>query len=450
MTFEINNLPHIKNDKLKRIAMTIACFIILINSIFPLRLLESTGLDSVIAFLMCFVCIAFSFNGQIKATKKRSVMILLLLALGFIEAISGVSFGVLGYISIGAFYIVVPTLLILSINSRTQLEDLMKAISIASVLAFMCLFVVSMVFMPLSSGQYGSFTGNPNSLSAYAVMGLCGAVYLAKKSQSGLRWLFFVVQGFGMGFVIFSRSRTALLTVIAVIAISVSNMLINKKNLKLKLWPALLAIAVVIVSVYISYLSVTVINQSIGLYDNEQLKKDLENHFNIYLTEYDEKASGKLTFDDVLKAGADRSLKGIADENSFSSGRTLIWKTFIDAVEITGHKDGTMTVGGIEGYNAHNAYIQTAYSFGGIAGVIYVFITIYAGWFLLKSFINAIRNRELNDELAFGYMIFSGYLIYNLLAAAVAPFSYFFVQAFSFVVLPCAADESFLIAGNDQ
>lgn len=446
-------LPYIKNNRIRMSLLFFSSFIIMLLSALPVRVLEETGFDTVICFLMCFIYVLGCFKGYFNINKKKIIFLSLFIALGAIELVTGLFYGILGYISVGVFCIVVPLLLIITIDEKKQIEDMVMAVSLSSTCVFLVIFLVSVLFMPLGSGQYASFTGNPNSLSLFVVTGLCGTIYLSMKYINKIKFLFIFIQGVEWGFLIFTRSRTAILTSIAFIMVMILYSIFNKGKGRKRVKYIFIFLFIITSAIYLSYFSVTTLSYKIGQYDNVGLKQNIQQHFNVILfddqsdestNEHDKfynEEKDNLSFKDTIIAGANRSLKGIADDSSFSSGRIEIWKNFLNRIEPFGHDEGTMEIEGVKGYNAHNAYIQIAYSFGYIAGIIYIIISIYSAYLLAKENFPLLSRKNFPCENAYILLTFMGYIVYNMLAATVAPFSYLFVLLFAIIVVPSVCIE---------
>lgn len=441
-----STLPYIKSNKIRMLLLVISSVTIMLISLLPVKVFEETGLDTVVCFIMCLIYAIGSFNGYFRINKRKKILVSFFIILGVIEFITGLAYGILGHISVGVFYIVMPLLLVIIIDDKRQIEVMSFTIALSSTCVFLIIFFISVLFMPLGTEQYAAFTGNPNSLGSFVVVGLCGTIYLSMKVKNKLSFLLVFIQGIECGFLIFTRSRTAILTAIMFIIIMAVYGIFNKR--KKKKIRYILYLFTIIVAIYFSYFSVTTLSYEIGEYNNVALKQNIQRYFNVTLidvqsdeymdgqSEIDGEGKEDVSFADAIIAGANRSLKGIADNNSFSSGRFEIWKTFINKIGLLGHGEGTLEINGIEGYNAHNAYIQIAYSFGGIAGIIYIIISIYSAYLLAKENLSLIIGGNFSCENAYILSIFMGYIVYNMLAATVAPFSYWFVLLFAIIVVP--------------
>lgn len=419
------------------VMMSLSSFIIMAISILRVRWLIDTNLDTIICFFMSGIFLLASFYGKVQLNKKKAYILTAILSLGILEIISGIKLGVLGYISNGIFYIVIPAVLICILENKKQIENIMISVSIGSSAGFMLMFCMSSLFSPLGTEQYESFVFNPNALGMFAAVGFVGAAYLSMKLSSRYKYVTLLIAGLALGFIIFSRSRTAFLVVIAACIVVIYRMILNRKNHNFKTF-IMCAISIVL-AVYVSYFCITTVTNVIGIYDNMELKKTIEQYLDINLIDKDKLGKEPdVDFGDVLESGAKRGMKGIADDNSFSSGRTMIWKQFMTEITLSGHAKGTIEIEDYD-YDAHSAYLQTAYSFGGIAGVVYLIISIYAGSVLFISFIRSIKNKTQSTELAGIYLFFAGFLIYSVLSASVDPISYFFVMEFNLIVIPAIA-----------
>lgn len=87
--------------------------------------------------------------------------------------------------------------------------------------------------------------------------------------------------------------------------------------------------------------------------------------------------------------GGDGGAGGYAEEkNDVSNGRFDIFKAYLEALEIHGHpKMGPSNEKGEEYAHAHNSYLQVAYNFGMIAGVMFLALCALTLWRSIRLFI---------------------------------------------------------------
>lgn len=129
----------------------------------------------------------------------------------------------------------------------------------------------------------------------------------------------------------------------------------------------------------------------------------------------------------------DYYIKGLDGENAddaFTSGRILIWKSFASNLSIQGHADEHREIKEETRYyehaNAHNVYLQTAYSAGVIAGAAYLVLVVTAGVRVLMWFIRIMRKKENYniDKLIACYFVI-GFAVVSLTSDSYMVFSYF-------------------------
>lgn len=413
----------------KRLIVALSVFVLIMFELTPLIALRAGGLDTILSFLLCFVIIAMSYDGQVSLQKKKRPVFFLTLLLGITEFISGMRLSVLGYASYGMFYMIVPVCLILVINSKKQIERLMFATSVAMEWSFCVLFILSVLFAPIRKEQYESILGNPNALGMYACIGFLGSFYLSVKEKG---YWHCIMLGFSLGFVYFSRSRTSMILVLGSFVVLIFYLIINKKTKNFSLKSAILCVISVVISIFISFAAVSYLSSIVGITDIGIITK-IESVFDVNIIKTDD---DDVSFSDVLASGFDRSLKGIADDNSFTSGRIEIWKAFSAKLDFTGHLDGTMKLKGFP-YNAHNAFLQVAYSYGIVSGIAYLILFLYVLFIVLKQFIIALKIKHISFEKGFAAILLGSFFVYSMLSAAVSPFSYFLIMEISLCVLPC-------------
>lgn len=409
-------------------------FVIFFSSTLPLKCFVDNNIDIILSFSLCIVLLLFNYDKEFIKKHKGNFNLLnfFIVLFGAMAIIVGLIFGTLGYISIGAFYLFSTFISNYVVTNKKRAECIMVSLSLGMVISFGLLVIISIMLCPLSSIQYQSFTGNPNALGLYAVLGLCSALYLLFKASGKKQIVCMVLIGIACSYVIFSRSRTALLVMLFYLMMifiwSIVNGRLKKKNIK----NALNFTIIIIVVVICSYLSHTYVNDFIGIKDNDRIKAGFESIFCAEL-DYDYQNTTLL---EVIKQGSQRSLKGIADESSFSSGRTAIWIDFIEHLNLSGHGSGTRTIDNVSGYNAHNGYLQVAYSYGVLAGGLYILISIYIALKTFRLFFHCIKRREMTGNSLFVILIVGTFFIQSMLSSVVDPFSYPIVLMLNFIVVP--------------
>lgn len=438
------NLLKSINDNVRFVILTVAMFMIVFNSMLPLRVLEETSLDTIVGFVLCGVCYLCIFDGKIYLDKFKHPITILVFLFGLITTVIGFKHGVLGYISYGVFFAFVVPAFITTVNSKKHMKILLFGMSIASIISFIIVFCCSILFTSLDIEQYAGITGNPNSIGAYAALAFLCCTYLTKETKNINRYLLYIIEGIAIGIVIFSRSRTALLMVFITVMFELFSIIINKQY-KTNLKTLFIKIIAILASIYFAYFCVVYVSmfsQNIGFADN---KAFLEKHFSnisqeekIEQPEQSTQNKEPIEFEELIDASTKRNLKGFIDGGSISSGRTAIWFNFLCESNILGHEKSTLAIeadGYVKDYNAHNGYIQVTYNFGLIAGLIYLAISIYIGIMLFIIFVKGIKKKCQDSNITTVFKIFGNYFIYGMLASVVAPFSYFIVIMFSVGVL---------------
>lgn len=445
---------HLKNEKVRICIIAISCFFLLLNNLLSFKFLIDTNLDTIFGYLVCTICFFCVYNGEISFTRLKHPLVALIALFAIILTIISIYHGVLGYIAYSVYYLLLVVFL-LGINSKQQIELLLKGFCYAGVVVFTVFFVLSIMLSPLSGEQYASFTGNPNALGAHVALYLLCGIYLFVHLNGWKKTIMAILDGLMLGFIVFSRSRTALLMGLVTLSFMVFHYIINKPS-KNTAKVVILQCIIMLGSIYISFFCITSLANSIdknGLHNfkeflNEKCIVDVleerdtvngNDNIVIQIENEDQNASNSIPFFDVVDAMIKRSLKGIIDSGSFSSGRSAIWYNFITSFNFLGHENSKLeieTFDGIKEYNAHNSYIQVTYNFGIFAGVLYIAITLYSFVKMCRYFLQNIKQRRQYPIQTFAMAIFANYLIYGLLASAVAPFSYIVVLMFDVITLP--------------
>lgn len=423
------------NNNIKLLISSVVFFLIALNSMLPVKWLEATGLDAIIGLCLCCLNVVLVFNGSVHLNRKKVAIMAMTGGIGVIAVLSGIYFSVYGYISYGVFFLIIMEALVLVINSREQVKFIMMAVSLGGCGAFFVLWIVSILFGTLGSEQYCSVTGNPNALGLYSVIGFCCSIYLRNNYHGKSRLIFLIVEGISIGFIIFTRSRTAIIAMIMILILEgLYHLIAGDKRYRVR--RCVKYICLILMCIYGAFISVTTINHALGLNDNVKLKDILESTFSVQLDmEYK-----NVRFGDVLSESSKRTMKGIADDGSFSSGRTEIWKCFGEKVTLYGHSKGTLEIKEAE-YNAHNAYLQMAYSYGIIAGVLYIMLSMYIAILCLLRMVKSLKSRTMSYEFCYLLMIFAACFVFSMLSSSVSPFTYYLILMMCYAVVPIIGNE---------
>ncbi len=222
------------------------------------------------------------------------------------------------------------------------------------------------------------------------------------------------------GFILLTMSRTAFLTVaVTLLAVVVLSAVVYRKNFGRILSEIGILMAICLVSFPMVFTAVRMIpavvnkpvrydiefqDKSFMIYEGDPINSDkymtVPRFFNTLFGRFQtqEQAAidikgivleeaGELAFVGAGLAGLDRR---VADENTgevtstktdISNGRFMIFKDYWNAITFQGHpKMGPKDQAGSEYAHAHNSYLQVAYNFGGIAGIVFLVLCALTLW----------------------------------------------------------------------
>lgn len=397
---------------------SLGVFLIFGISLFNIEIINEYNIDTILPMIICFFII-ISVNNKNNCIKYNKMLLLIVLLFAGICITAGFKFGTMGYLAIGGFYLLITVVNICKESDKNQFNNFIISITIAGNIIFFIILLLSMLYCPIGIGQYESFTGNANLLGYYSALGfICSSFILKFKKLESFRYLIEFIQASSFTFVIFTRSRTSLLFVGACISILLIQKIINKDRTTYQM--ILKRVIIIMISVFITYVSVAYVPKSLGLYEENKLI-------------INEKEPIKVT--EIVKASTKRNLKGIVDEGSFTSGRASIWQKFAKEIKITGHESGKIQVGPNEYATAHNAFLQVGYNFGIIGLIVYVLFVCIIWKRQIISFMEGIRKKKLTNIECFGYVISACFFISSILSSEVMPLSYPFALLFNMVVI---------------
>lgn len=297
------------------------------------------------------------------------------------------------------------------VESRIENEKfLFECVAKGLIMSFLLFFFLSLLFSPITMYQYTGIFTNCNGTSQYLTAVLPCILYLISKEDK-IRYL--VYTAFLCTIMLYTRSRTGLL---AMIVIFISWILIEAKEkcktgeIK-KLFKNLIFIVLLIILVFPAFwglnrVAMYTIQDKFCLNAYEEIMR--ERGQTIYDT----------SFNYLVEGLDDRVAVGDRDINAYSSGRVAIWKDYVEELNLSGHSANNGEFS-LKHSTAHNVFLQIAYDYGIVAGIMY-FIIVVCLLFLNLFYVW----RSYSHEMLFSLMIMFGYVITALLASCVFPFSY--------------------------
>lgn len=380
------------------------------------------------------ICAVTQFAGLIAIVKSKSirfsnirkVYLILLEIVGLSFIITGLYFRVLGYIAIFFVLGVIVPISHMILHSYGE-KNALKGIANGIVTAFFIFLIISLLSGPaLGAEQYFSFTSNPNIVGGLTVIVTAALIYLSFEAKDSIKKLAIIfLIGLSTSICFFSQSRTSLITIVmqlfvAIVVIAVRKLKYNQdENLKVTIKKSIKHLLMVIIIFAVAwgtfFFSMTTVKKEIAsLLPGIQIKTELE----------------QISLEKTLDISGARFTKGIDNRNgdAFTSGRIGIWKDFLENIRISGHKtEGrAINVNGrvYHGTNAHNVYLQIAYSVGAIAGVAMILLMLVILKDLIFKFIYFIRVGDVSNELVFFVMAYIGFFISALTSGGYMAYTY--------------------------
>lgn len=385
----------------------------------------------VIGNLLSILCIVFNLYKEkieFKKFKKYKLLYLVLISIvGISFLANGIYFRVLGYISIAlSISVVLPALhLSIRIDSNEDYPELIAKGILFSFVIFMFLSVLSGPVLTIKK-IYSSFTGNPNLLSGFTIVVTSASLYLIyKKILKNEKFYGLLISLYtAIVLTIFAQARTALLAILAqlifVVVILMPYLSCQVKSKKFNIKEIFISVFVGIVIFFLVatslFLTLSYVKQGIA---------KVAPKIQISESEKIEKSGLIDDFDIVGK----RMVKGISEKSGdkFTSGRLGIWNDFLLNLKFIGHaKEGRNLVVKDRKYkstNAHNVYLQVAYSSGIISGIAMIILMLIVIKDSFIIFFKGFKTGEYNPSDVFAiiasivFFVFSitsgGYMIYT-------------------------------------
>ena len=411
------------------------------NDSFAVVVLLGTGLLGIALLAL----LNKNFLGELKF-KKRYLVPFEIFGGSFL--INGAYFGVVGYIAIGLIFCAVMPLVyrVLSCHST---EAICRAIAKGVIYSFIIFCVLSLLFgMPLDRFQYFAFVKNPNIVGSMSAITTAAALYLIQINKVFKRKvvLYCFVIGVATSICYLSYSRTSLSAILLQIIIVgfVEFIKYMRDEDGRKLLNIAKNIIIFILIVIISFLGVFISLTTVKL-KIEPYVEDVQEVLVIFDDYSGRNPSGKVSLLECIGLSNDYLDKGIEEQDmvAFTSGRTLIWEDYLKNTSFMGHSKESRDIDiGYRVYddtNAHNVYIQAAYSAGIVAGIAIFVIVAMTGIELLVSGVKFLfKKTVISNETMFlisAFFVFgissmtsAGYMIFTYLPATLFWLLFFIIM----------------------
>jgi len=419
-------------EKKSAIRETIIYFLLLSNAAFMFLLTEHNYSTRILIGLLFVIPALFYVkkNGIERPGKPIIALWTGMAVVALFYLITGIMYRVKAYILISFVIAIIAPIIQ---QYFTQREDrIVDRMCIASAWFFALLVLLSFLFGPsLSAIQFGGILINQNALGLACVTVFPAGLALCRENKVKIGVLLIAAD---TAFIIFSTSRTAVIAVVLqmiyalVIGISdVAHGHIKKE----KLFRSIAAIAAVSVVVFFAF-----------FWTFTTLKEAEARMFPSIQIEIDDGME-----DLYLKFGA-HMFKGLNGEGdySFTSGRTGIWKDYLENLTFFGHEkeERDQVVSGTRIYfttNAHNAYIQLAYGAGIPAGLGLLLVAIMAAFGCFRKSIPGIKGKRINNKDYYAVLIVLGFGIVSITSSSWMMFVHIPATIFWAVVACLLADQ---------
>ena len=402
----------------ENIGSILTMLMILMSIMIPVFVLDSFSIVVMVGLLLfCLLGFAVLDIKKIRNRRYKLRYLIPLLIFGASFLVHGLYFRVLGYIAIGVvFCIILPVMqkILAASNPPTMGHSISKGV----MFCFIAFYVLSVLFgPPLGKDQYFSFLANPNIIGGIASITVAAVLHVLlcnKGKNTKLIWLYFFVLGLAISMCFFSNSRTNMLAILMQIGIvSLIEFVWLAKNFTKELAityfkKIVVIILILILSFAFFFCSLTYVKQVISPFTFENI-----------------------AFKDSLEISGDRFGKGLEgmDAFAFTSGRTAIWSDYIKNISLIGHSSESRDIDTgtrvMNDTNAHNVYLQVAYSAGLMAGIaVFAYIAIMGLELLAKVLKYIFKSETLSNDTIFLITAYFAFGIASITSAGYMMFTY--------------------------
>ena len=333
-------------------------------------------------------------KGAFSGLRLCALPTLLILGIGLCFLVNALVFRVLAYFAIGMLFAVGLPLLYLCLFSFGP-ESSILAFAEGTGAAFVLVLIASLLFGPtVGDSGYASFFGNTN-LFGYFLIASTAAIllllYTTEAERRGRKSLLYCLLFIALTLCVLTRSRTSLLSVLAQLLFYFVTWCVRAaKNKSLALtWAAfcrrLVLFALIVVTTFTAFcpLKIYAARQILRHTDEAAaaaFEKEQPTSEEILRLTFAYLFKGLGASEDDEDLLDEPGAEALDDEDVFTSGRKEIWKRFYHELRFLGHADETLEV--VEktrhyaATNAHNVYLQLAFSAGIPAGLLMLLLAL--------------------------------------------------------------------------
>lgn len=378
------------------------------------------GFRTSIPLLIGFVILVPScfLGNKIRIEKKSVLKISPLLVIGILNLIFGIIYKIPTYIAYGFIFSFQLPCILLKFNKDSLRNFARRFAGWVVIFGGIGLFL-AICLVPIEDKQYCGLTENPNQWGEWQVIIITSALHLVFSSiPKSRKMAVTIVLALSVSNVIFCKSRTTLLAMLAVVF---AYALYSTFNFKI-LAKQFLCICLTCVLVFpIAFYSLQNIpNVTCKLLSNlvsNQITDNVGNKDNNSLSS-------------LIDSVWDRYSKGINDGASFSSGRFEIWKVYASELSFKGHKPDQLIAYPDEDNSAkedaHNTFLQIGYQNGLIGMLALIIIVVVLGIFYLMKFLY----REITLDEVYYASLYLIAVVYMMLSSSFGPYNSFTLIGF--------------------
>lgn len=379
---------------------------------------------------------------RISYTRSGLFILAMEIIIGLFFIFNGLVLRIVAYSVIGVVFAFLLPIVQYALATNDP-EKISEHFCMSITIAYIILLIANMFWGPIMTKfQFGSILGNSNLLGNFLVILIPSLSYLLIKKKASFKkeavgWGLLVS---AVSMLVFTSSRTSALAICFSMGFFLIMMIVSRdKTKKLRLEKKQIITIVIITAAvpFVMFFMLSTVRKNIVI---------LSHKISMSFSDTDSKSDSELDNEEkeiedienmVTEYNLNYYIKGLdgAGDESFSSGRITIWKEFAKNVGIMGHSSEQREVieetRHYEHVNAHNVYLQVAYTAGIAAGCAYLIAVVFIGIKALAMFAGVIAKKEkLRPELLLSYCFFIGFAITSLTSDGYMMFNYFPVTLF--------------------
>ncbi len=388
------------------------------------------GVVLTMAYVVCTILHRrISIFDEIKASfrQQEGLLYLLFIVIGISYIIPGTIYRVPTFLLYGVFFAAVLPLWTL-VSSEDVIKDFLPKFMNSAFILIVITVVASLLFAPMDTKQYYGVYINPNTFGT--MLSFAAIVVIYKYETANKKSMkFFTVAVFGVlsAFVFFTKSRTTLMVMFAFVIVYLIYIGKNKKEFldRVRDYGIALILAIPLVFFCLGHITPLIV-------ENTGVDYFIELKQSRYAEDQEIAKNENTTLQQEMNSVVSRYFKGIGDNGRFSSGRTLIWYSYIKEISFKCHSGDDLYVEGWEEINAHNSFLQVAYQGGIVAGISLFIIVIMVFIRIRKT--GKMEKKRLNQLLY--RMIFVNAIIIMTLGGGFTPYRDFQMLMLWMILIP--------------